>query len=56
MADHGLDPEAPAQSLEPIVELLAGTVLELVDAAVRSGSSEQAKLNVLRTRVHRVLV
>lgn len=47
MADHGLDPEAPAQSLEPIVELLAGTVLELVDAAVRSGTGEQPKLNFL---------
>lgn len=47
MEDYGLDPEEPADDLEPIVALLADGVLELVDMAVRSGAPEQPKLNFL---------
>lgn len=47
MKDYGLEPEEPADDLEPIVALLADGVLELVDMAVRSGASEQPKLNFL---------
>jgi len=47
MKDYGLDPEEPVDDLEPIVALLADGVLELVDIAMRSGASEQPKLNFI---------
>jgi predicted glutamine amidotransferase len=47
MADYGLDPHAPAESLEPIVELLADAVLTLVDFSVLAGASDTPKLNLL---------
>jgi glutamine amidotransferase len=45
MAEHGLDPGEPADGLEPIVELLTASVLELVDLSMRSGALQQPKLN-----------
>ena len=47
MRDYGLDPHAPAESLEPIVELLADAVLDLVDVSVLSGASGTPQLNLL---------
>jgi len=47
MENYGLEPHEPADSLEPIVELLADAVLELVDLSVHSGDDEQPKLNFL---------
>ncbi len=47
MADHGLDPEAPADSLDPILDLLEEAVLELVQIGLASGAEEPAKLNFL---------
>jgi glutamine amidotransferase len=47
MREYGLDPGTPADGLEPIVDLLSDSVLELVDLSIRSGSSEQPKLNFI---------
>jgi predicted glutamine amidotransferase len=47
MGDYGLDPHAPAESLEPIVELLADAVLDLVDMSVAAGALSTPKLNLL---------
>jgi predicted glutamine amidotransferase len=45
MKEYGLDPGERADSLQPIVELLADSVLELVEISMRSGATEQPKLN-----------
>ena len=47
MPDYGLDPHAPAESLEPIVELLADGVLDLVGLSSASGAPGTPKLNLL---------
>ena len=47
MHDYGLDPHAPAESLEPIVELLTDAVLDLVDLSVLSGAVATPKLNLI---------
>ena len=47
MADHGLDPDAPASNVEPIVDLIAEAVLELVRITIRAGAPEPPKLNFL---------
>jgi len=47
MHEYGLDPGEQAVDLEPIVELLADSVLELVDLSMRSGALEQPKLNFI---------
>ena len=47
MGDYGLDPYKTATSLEPVVELLADAVLDLVDISVLSGASRPPKLNLL---------
>jgi len=47
MKDYGLDPYEQAVSLEPLAELLADAVLELVDLSVLSGGSQQPKLNFI---------
>jgi glutamine amidotransferase len=47
MGEYGLDPGVTADGLEPIVELLADSVLELVDLSMRSGASQQPKLNFI---------
>ena len=47
MSDYGLDPHAPAESLDPIVDLLADAVLDLVDLSVLSGASGTPKLNLI---------
>ncbi|MCL1587751.1 MAG: class II glutamine amidotransferase [Actinomycetia bacterium] len=47
MGDYGLDPYQTATSLEPVVELLADAVLDLVDISVLSGASRPPKLNFL---------
>ena len=47
MGDYGLDPYQTATSLEPVVELLADAVLDLVDISVLSGASRPPKLNLL---------
>jgi predicted glutamine amidotransferase len=45
MREYGLDPGEPTDELQPIVELLADSVLELVDMSIRSGATDQPKLN-----------
>ncbi|MFV1971447.1 MAG: class II glutamine amidotransferase [Acidimicrobiia bacterium] len=47
MSEYGLDPGDQAGGLEPVVELLAESVLELVDLSMRSGASELPKLNFI---------
>jgi predicted glutamine amidotransferase len=47
MGAYGLDPGEQALSLEPVVDLLAESVLELVDLSMRSGALEQPKLNFI---------
>lgn len=47
MADYGLDPEAPAENLGSLVDLVADAVLELVRITIRTGASETPKLNFL---------
>lgn len=47
MASHGLDPEIPAASLEPVVDLIAEGVLELVRITTRASATETPKLNFL---------
>jgi predicted glutamine amidotransferase len=47
MTEYGLDPHTPAESLDPIVELLADAVLDLVDLSVVSGASGTPKLNLM---------
>jgi len=49
MSDYGLDPHEQSTSLEPIVELLADAVLDLVDLSVLSGVPGTPKLNFLLT-------
>jgi len=47
MGDYGLDPYKTATSLEPVVELLADAVLDLVDISVLSGAPRPPKLNFI---------
>lgn len=47
MSDYGLDSHEPSDTLEPIVDLVADAVLELVDLSVRSGATQQPKLNFI---------
>jgi glutamine amidotransferase len=47
MGEYGLEPGLTADGLGPIVELLADSVLELVDLSLRSGATEQPKLNFI---------
>jgi len=47
MKDYGLDPYEQAFSLEPLVDLLSDSVLELVDFSVLSGGSQLPKLNFI---------
>ncbi len=47
MADHGLDPETPAEDLDSLVDLVVDAVLELVGLTIRSGAAEPPKLNFL---------
>jgi glutamine amidotransferase len=47
MKEHGLDPEKPADDLEPIVDLVADAVLELVRISLLAGAPESPKLNFL---------
>ena len=47
MTEYGLDPHTPAESLDPIVELLADAVLDLLDLSVASGASGTPKLNLM---------
>ncbi len=47
MADYGLDPEAPAENLDSLVDLVADAVLELAGIATSSGATEPPKLNFL---------
>jgi hypothetical protein len=47
MREYGLDAGGSADGLQPIVELVADSVLELVDLFVRSGAAEQPKLNFI---------
>lgn len=47
MKEHGLDPEKPADDLEPIVDLVAEAVLELVRISLLAGAPESPKLNFL---------
>ena len=47
MHQYGLDAHEQAEGLEPVIDLLADSVLELVDLSVRSGATTQPKLNFL---------
>lgn len=47
MPDYGIDPDAPAPSLDSLVDLLADAVLELVRITLRTGATEPPKLNFL---------
>ncbi|GMQ86180.1 MAG: class II glutamine amidotransferase [Acidimicrobiia bacterium] len=47
MADYGLDPEAPAENLDSLVDLVADAVLELVRITIQTGATEPPKLNFL---------
>jgi len=47
MSGYGLDPFEQATGLEPIVELVADAVLDLVDLSMVSGASSSPKLNFL---------
>ena len=47
MADYDLDPETPAETLDPLVDLVADAVLELVRITIRTGATEPPKLNFL---------
>ena len=47
MNEHGLDPDAPADDLEQIVDVVADSVLELVRISLLAGAPESPKLNFL---------
>jgi predicted glutamine amidotransferase len=47
MGDYGLDPYEEATRLEPVVEMIADAVLDLVDLSVLSGTPATPKLNLL---------
>ena len=47
MQQYGLDPDQPAEDLEPIVDLLADSVLELVRISIEAEAEEPPKLNFL---------
>jgi glutamine amidotransferase len=47
MSEHGLSPDSPAFGLDPVVELMTESILELIRIGIQSGSQEQPKLNFL---------
>jgi glutamine amidotransferase len=47
MREFGLDPDEPAADLEPVVDLLADSVLELVRISIEVGAGEPPQLNFL---------
>ncbi len=47
MNEYGLDPGEQADELGPVVDLVAESVLELVDLSIQSGAIDQPKLNFI---------
>jgi glutamine amidotransferase len=47
MKEHGLAPDSPAPALDPLVDLLSESVLELIRIGIQTGSREQPTLNFL---------
>lgn len=55
MNQYGLDIDEIAPSLDPVVDLVADAVLELVDMALAAGAPEQPRLNFVLTDGHHMV-
>lgn len=47
MKDYGLSAEQPSPGLDPLVDLLTDSILELIRITIQAGGNEQPKLNFL---------
>lgn len=47
MGRYGLDPDQPADSLDPILDLVEGAIIDLLDISIAAGVSQPSQLNFM---------